>query len=509
MNDLEKKYPISITEIENAAVAAYRHQHKIYLLANRLVEAYERVIATALKEHGENSLYIGRAEIPEEFKCEIEDIRLNGNGICDGSVSSFFWDVACIYFTPMGRTDYDSSKGIKYDEPFDCLFEKILGAVKYIYKADRLKYEDELARRRNSYKKCCSDCSREEKLEDLVHEYLVNYLKNTAGKAFVLSKPIIFEEPVCGQFDYITLTKISLSDEDELIGALEPSPRHVSDEPINIPFEEKISIKTDRLITESGNSFYFSRSNDGSPIVFLRLGDLYSKYGPTLRRIINEHDPIRFDDQPFSLPVLIYSIIPIDYTLRESGDVFSFYRNEIKITTPLGSPLETSNRELAERILTALKKYGNDFTSNSILPLHGAYLDLMNKKDDAPLSYDEDKIISNIKSPDYLHEEVPTNEFFEPRNWWNGNYGSRCGMLGSPQFMENMKKFADALTPNQIFVEAFIQDYGTDSILSSFCFYAGLDSNPEIEDLAGEDGIESGALDFINNLKFYFHLENV
>ena len=75
--------------------------------------------------------------------------------------------------------------------------------------------------------------------------------------------------------------------------------------------------------------------------------------------------------------------------------------------------------------------------------------------------------------------------------------------------MENMKKFADALTPNQIFVEAFIQDYGTDSILSSFCFYAGLASNPEIEDLAGEDGIESGALDFINNLKFYFHLENV
>ena len=45
--------------------------------------------------------------------------------------------------------------------------------------------------------------------------------------------------------------------------------------------------------------------------------------------------------------------------------------------------------------------------------------------------------------------------------------------------------------------------------VSSFCFYAGLDSNPEIEDLAGEDGIESGALDFINNLKFYFHLENV
>lgn len=513
MNDLEKKYPISITEIENAAVAAYRHQHKIYLLANRLVGAYERVIATALKEHGENSLYIGRAEIPEEFKCEIEDIRLNGNGICDGSVSSFFWDVACIYFTPMGRTDYDSSKGIKYDEPFDCLFEKILGAVKYIYKADRLKYEDELARRRNSYKKCCSDCSREEKLEDLVHEYLVNYLKNTAEKAFVLPKPLIFEDyqsPVYGQYDYITLTKISLSDEDELIGALERSPQRLLDEsPINIPFEEKISIKTDRLITESGNSFYFSRSNDGSPIVFLRLGDLYSKYGPTLRRIINEHDPIRFDNQPFSLPVLIYSIIPIDYTLRESGDVFSFYRNEIKITTPLGSPLETSNRELAERILTALKKYGNDFTSNSILPLHGAYLDLMNKKDDAPLSYDEDKIISNIKSPDYLHEEVPTIEFFEPRNWWNGNYGSRFGMLGSPQFMENMKKFADALTPNQIFVEAFIQDYGTDSILSSFCFYAGLDSNPEIEDLAGEDGIESGALDFINNLKFYFHLENI
>ena len=249
MNDLEKKYPISITEIENAAVAAYRHQHKIYLLANRLVGAYERVIATALKEHGENSLDLGRAEIPEEFKCEIEDIRLNGNGICDGSVSSFFWDVACIYFTPMGRTDYDSSKGIKYDEPFDCLFEKILGAVKYIYKADRLKYEDELERRRNSYKKCCSDCSREEKLEDLVHEYLVNYLKNTAGKAFVLSKPIIFEEPVCGQFDYITLTKISLSDEDELIGTLEPSPQHVSDEPINTPFEEKISIETDKIVT--------------------------------------------------------------------------------------------------------------------------------------------------------------------------------------------------------------------------------------------------------------------
>ena len=45
--------------------------------------------------------------------------------------------------------------------------------------------------------------------------------------------------------------------------------------------------------------------------------------------------------------------------------------------------------------------------------------------------------------------------------------------------------------------------------VSSFCFYAGLDSNPEIEDLAGEDGIESGALDFINNLKFYFHLENI
>lgn len=212
------------------------------------------------------------------------------------------------------------------------------------------------------------------------------------------------------------------------------------------------------------------------------------------------------------MPILIYSIIPIDYTLKKSGDVFSFYRNDIKITTPLGSPLETSNRELAERILTALKKYGNDFTSNSILPLHGAHLDLMNKKDDAPLSYDEDKIISNIKSPDYLHEEAPTIEFFEPRNWWNGNYGSRFGMLGSPQFMENMKKFADALTPNQIFVEAIIQDGGTSifsCILSSFCFYAGLDSNPEIEDLAGEDGIESGALDFINNLKFYFHLENV
>ena len=103
MNDLEKKYPISITEIENAAVAAYRHQHKIYLLANRLVEAYERVIATALKEHGENSLYIGRAEIPEEFKCEIENISLNGDGICDGSVDPFFRDEACIYFTPMGQ----------------------------------------------------------------------------------------------------------------------------------------------------------------------------------------------------------------------------------------------------------------------------------------------------------------------------------------------------------------------------------------------------------------------
>lgn len=513
MNDLEKKYPISITEIENAAVAAYRHQHKIYLLANRLIGAYERVIATALKEHGENSLDLGRAEIPEEFKCEIENISLNGNGICDGSVPSFYCDEACIYFTPMGLTDYSSFKGYKYDEPFNCLFEKILNAVKFIYKTDRLKYEDELERRRNSYKKCCSDCSREEKLEDLVHEYLVNYLKNTAGKAFVLPKPLIFEDyqsPVYGQYDYITLTKISLSDEDELIGALERSPQRLLDEsPINIPFEEKISIKTDRLITESGNSFYFSRSNGGSPLVFLRLGDLYSKYGPTLRRIINEHDPIHFDDQPFSLPVLIYSIIPIDYTLRESGDVFSFYRNEIKITTPLGSPLETSNRELAERILTALKKYGNDFTSNSILPLHGAHLDLMNKKDDAPLSYDEDKIISKIKSPDYLHEEAPTIEFFTSEDWWNGNYGSRFGMQGSPQFMDNMKKFADALTPNQIFVEAFIQDYGTDSILSAFCFYAGLDSNPEIEDLAGEDGVESGALDFINNLKFYFHLENV
>ena len=513
MNDLEKKYPISITEIENAAVAAYRHQHKIYLLANRLIGAYERVIATALKEHGENSLDLGRAEIPEEFKCEIENISLNGNGICDGSVPSFYWDEACIYFTPMGLTDYSSFKGYKYDEPFNCLFEKILNAVKFIYKTDRLKYEDELERRRNSYKKCCSDCSREEKLEDLVHEYLVNYLKNTAGKAFVLPKPLIFEDyqsPVYGQYDYITLTKISLSDEDELIGALERSPQRLLDEsPINIPFEEKISIKTDRLITESGNSFYFSRSNGGSPLVFLRLGDLYSKYGPTLRRIINEHDPIHFDDQPFSLPVLIYSIIPIDYTLRESGDVFSFYRNEIKITTPLGSPLETSNRELAERILTALKKYGNDFTSNSILPLHGAHLDLMNKKDDAPLSYDEDKIISKIKSPDYLHEEAPTIEFFTSEDWWNGNYGSRFGMQGSPQFMDNMKKFADALTPNQIFVEAFIQDYGTDSILSAFCFYAGLDAYPEIEDLAGEDGVESGALDFINNLKFYFHLENV
>ncbi len=511
MNDLEKKYPISITEIENAAVAAYRHQHKIYLLANRLVGAYERVIATALKEHGENSLDLGRAEIPEEFKCEIEDIRLNGNGICDGSVSSFFWDVACIYFTPMGRTDYDSSKGIKYDEPFDCLFEKILGAVKYIYKADRLKYEDELARRRNSYKKCCSDCSREKKLEDLVHEYLVNYLNNTAEKAFVLPKPLIFEDyqsPVYGQFDYITLTKISLSDEDELIGALERSPQHAFDEPINIPFEEKFSIKTDRIVTESGNSFEFSQSNEGI-FLYCNLGYLYSNSGPTLRTIINKHHPIHFDDQPFSLPVLIYSIIPIDYTLRESGDVFSFYRNEIKITTPLGSPLETSNRELAERILTALKKYGNDFTSNSILPLHGAHLDLMNKKDDAPLSYDEDKIISKIKSPDYLHEEAPTIEFFTSEDWWNGNYCSRFGMQGSPQFMDNMKKFADALTPNQIFVEAFIQDYGTDSILSSFCFYAGLDSNPEIEDLAGEDGVESGALDFINNLKFYFHLENV
>ena len=117
------------------------------------------------------------------------------------------------------------------------------------------------------------------KLEDLVHEYLVNYLKNTAEKAFVLPKPLIFEDyqsPVYGQFDYITLTKISLSDEDELIGGLERSPQRLLDEsPINIPFEEKISIKTDRLITESGNSFYFSRSNDGSPLVFLRLGDLY------------------------------------------------------------------------------------------------------------------------------------------------------------------------------------------------------------------------------------------
>ena len=513
MNDLEKKYPISIIEIENAAVAAYRHQHKIYLMSKRLIKAYERVIATALKEHGENSLDLGRAEIPEEFKCEIENISLNGDGICDGSVDPFFRDEACIYFTPMGLTDRSSIKGCKYDEPFDCLFEKILSAVKYIYKADCLKYEDELERRRNSYQKCCSDCSREEKLETLVHEYLVNYLKNTAEKAFVLPKPLIFEDyqsPVYGQYDYITLTKISLSDEDELIGVLERSSHRLLDEPpINIPFEEKISIKTDRLITESGNSYYFSRSNDGSPLVFLRLGDLYSKYGPTLRRIINKHDPIHFDDQPFSLPVLIYSIIPIDYTLRESGDVFSFYRNGIKITTPLGSPLETSNRELAERILTALKKYGNDFTSNSILPLHGAHLDLMNKKDDAPLSYDEYKIISKIKSPDYLHEEAPTIVYFTSEDWWNGNYGSRFGMQGSPQFMDNMKKFADALTPNQIFVEAFIQDYGTDSFLSSFCFYAGLDSNPEIEDLAGEDGIESGALDFINNLKFYFHLENV
>ena len=513
MNDLEKKYPISIIEIENAAVAAYRHQHKIYLMSKRLIKAYERVIATALKEHGENSLDLGRAEIPEEFKCEIENISLNGDGICDGSVDPFFRDEACIYFTPMGLTDRSSIKGCKYDEPFDCLFEKILSAVKYIYKADCLKYEDELERRRNSYQKCCSDCSREEKLETLVHEYLVNYLKNTAEKAFVLPKPLIFEDyqsPVYGQYDYITLTKISLSDEDELIGVLERSSQRLLDEPpINIPFEEKISIKTDRLITESGNSYYFSRSNDGSPLVFLRLGDLYSKYGPTLRRIINKHDPIHFDDQPFSLPVLIYSIIPIDYTLRESGDVFSFYRNGIKITTPLGSPLETSNRELAERILTALKKYGNDFTSNSILPLHGAHLDLMNKKDDAPLSYDEYKIISKIKSPDYLHEEDPTIVYFTSEDWWNGNYGSRFGMQGSPQFMDNMKKFADALTPNQIFVEAFIQDYGTDSFLSSFCFYAGLDSNPEIEDLAGEDGIESGALDFINNLNFYFHLENV
>lgn len=510
MNNSEK-YPISIIEIENAAVAAYRHQHKIYLMSKRLIKAYERVIATALKEHGENSLDLGRAEIPEEFKCEIENISLNGNGICDGSVDPYFWDEACIYFTPMGLTDHSSFKGSKYDEPFDCLFEKILGAVKFIYKTDRLKYEDELERRRNSYKKCCSDCSREEKLETLVHEYLVNYLKNTAGKAFVLPKPLVFEDyqsPVYGQFDYITLTKISLSDEDELKGTLEPSPQHVSDEPINTPFEEKISIETDKIVTESGNSFEFSQSNEGI-FLYYDLGYLYSNYGPTLRAIINKHHPIHFDDQPFSLPVLIYSIIPIDYTLEESGDVFSFYRNGIKITTPLGTPFETSNRELAERILTALKKYGNDFTSNSILPLHGAYLDLMNKKDDAPLSYDEEKIISNIKSPDYLHEEAPTIEFFTPRNWWNGNYGSRFGMLGSPQFMENMKKFADALTPNQIFVEAFIQDYGTDSILSSFCFYAGLDSNPEIEDLAGEDGIESGALDFINNLKFYFHLENV
>lgn len=514
MNDLEKKYPISITEIENAAVAAYRHQHKIYLLANRLVGAYERVIATALKEHGENSLDLGRAEIPEEFKCEIENISLNGDGICDGSVDPFFRDEACIYFTPMGLIDRSSIKGCKYDEPFDCLFEKILSAVKYIYKADCLKYEDELERRRNSYQKCCSDCSREKKLETLVHEYLVNYLKNTIGKSFVLPKPLVFEDyqsPVYGQFDHITLTKISLSDEDELIGTLEPSPQHVSDEPINTPFEEKISIETDKIVTESGNSFEFSQSNEGI-FLYYDLGYLYSNYGPTLRAIINKHHQVFFNDQPISLPILIYSIIPIDYTLKKSGDVFSFYRNDIKITTPLGSPLETSNRELAERILTALKKYGNDFTSNSILPLHGAHLDLMNKKDDAPLSYDEDKIISNIKSPDYLHEEAPTIEFFEPRNWWNGNYGSRFGMLGSPQFMENMKKFADALTPNQIFVEAIIQDGGTSifsCILSSFCFYAGLDSNPEIEDLAGEDGIESGALDFINNLKFYFHLENV
>lgn len=335
MNDLEKKYPISITEIENAAVAAYRHQHKIYLLANRLVEAYERVIATALKEHGENSLDLGRAEIPEEFKCEIENISLNGDGICDGSVDPFFRDEACIYFTPMGLIDRSSIKGCKYDEPFDCLFEKILSAVKYIYKADCLKYEDELERRRNSYQKCCSDCSREKKLETLVHEYLVNYLKNTIGKSFVLPKPLVFEDyqsPVYGQFDHITLTKISLSDEDELIGTLEPSPQHVSDEPINTPFEEKISIKTDRIVTESGNSFEFSQSNEGF-FLYYDLGYLYSNYGPTLRAIINKHHQDFFNDQPISLPILIYSIIPIDYTLRESGDVFSFYRNDIKIGT--------------------------------------------------------------------------------------------------------------------------------------------------------------------------------
>lgn len=524
MNDSEKS-PISIIEIENAAVAAYRHQHKIYLMSKRLIKAYERVIATALKEHGENSLDLGRAEIPEEFKCEIENISLNGNGICDGSVDPYFWDEACIYFTPMGLKDHSSFKGSKYDEPFDCLFEKILGAVKFIYKTDRLKYEDELERRRNSYKKCCSDCSREEKLETLVHEYLVNYLKNTAGKAFVLHKPLIFENyqsPIYGRSDNIALTGISLSSDNELIGSLVLLPQYVFDGPIPsgepipfdepTPFKEKISIKTDRLITESGNSFEFSQLNEEFRPHF-NLGDLYINYGPTLRRIINEYDvhPIYFDDQPFSLPVLIYSIIPIDYTLEESDDVFSFYRNGIKITTPLGTPFETSNSELAERILTDLKEYGDDFTSHSILPLHGAHLDLMSRKDDAPLSYEEDKIISNIKSPDYLHEEAPTIEFFEPRNWWNGNYGSRFGMLGSPQFMENMERFADSLTPNQIFVEAVIQDY-TDNyscLLSSFCFYAGLDSNPEIEDLAGEDGIESGALDYINNLKFYFHLENV
>lgn len=130
-----------------------------------------------------------------------------------------------------------------------------------------------------------------EKLETLVHEYLVNYLKNTIGKSFVLPKPLVFEDyqsPVYGQFDHITLTKISLSDEDELIGTLEPSPQHVSDEPINTPFEEKISIETDKIVTESGNSFEFSQSNEGI-FLYYDLGYLYSNYGPTLRAIINKH----------------------------------------------------------------------------------------------------------------------------------------------------------------------------------------------------------------------------
>lgn len=276
MNDLEKKYPISITEIENAAVAAYRHQHKIYLLANRLVGAYERVIATALKEHGENSLDLGRAEIPEEFKCEIENISLNGDGICDGSVDPFFRDEACIYFTPMGLIDRSSIKGCKYDEPFDCLFEKILSAVKYIYKADCLKYEDELERRRNSYQKCCSDCSREKKLETLVHEYLVNYLKNTIGKSFVLPKPLVFEDyqsPVYGQFDHITLTKISLSDEDELIGTLEPSPQHVSDDQSIPRLKKRFRLKQIRLLLNRGIHLNFL--NQMKVFSYITIWDIY------------------------------------------------------------------------------------------------------------------------------------------------------------------------------------------------------------------------------------------